>query len=151
MPSTGSYEREILSIRKPIDESVANDNTLNDDGALLLPVAAGEIVHFQVNAYWLAGAGGIRVAFNGPAAFTNLRYCISLYGAGGANVVAGAVAAWDSIAAGGANDNGTILGCGCLENGANAGNVIFRWAQNNINVANTTVYRGSHLRMIRVP
>lgn len=150
MGSHGGYVQENMLIRKPADENTANDAVLNDDDTLILPIAANEILIVHVHAFWIAGAGGIQAGFNGPAGTTNIRYCISLYAQGGGSSVAGAVAAWDSVCSGGVNDNGTIMGCLCVENGANAGNIIFRWAQNGANANNTTIYRGSSMVAQRV-
>lgn len=127
MPSHGGYRHEIIYVRKPVDTTINNDNVLNDDPHLVIPIAASEILCVHIHAFFIAGAGGIQVGWTGPAATNNIRYCITLFGAVGGGVIAGAVAAWDSVASGAINDNGTIMGCLCVENGINAGNIIFRW------------------------
>lgn len=137
-----------LYLSKDSGHNTANDATLNDDPHLQIPIAVNEILVFELCAFWTAGAGGIQVAFNGPAAPTNLRYVIALEGAG--SMTTQSVAAWDTVVAIAGADNGFVSGWLSVENGVNAGNVIVRWAQQAANAANTTLQRGSWFRSYRL-
>ncbi len=130
------------------DVNLANDNTLNNDGSLLYPMFAQDDIDFRITAYYLAGAGGIQAAMSGPAGFTALNYNVNIASAGAAKVTSNVAQAWDVTAADGAGQ-GLITIFGHVNNGVNAGDLVFRWAQNVSNAANTTIYRGSSLVIIR--
>ena len=146
----GSNVREVQYAYRTSDATLANDNSLNDDSQLLLPIKANEKVIFEYNMIWVSLAGGIRCSINGPAGYVNLRYTGML------NVIAAAInilggSAWN---AGGLGANGPSSGnaifCGMVENGATAGNIVASWAQQVSDANNTTVYRGSYIRTIRL-
>ena len=140
------FEHYIVDTSADVD--LANDNTLNDDAYLIYPVAASEDVHFDLYAFYIAIAGGIKAAMSGPAGFTSLNYSVNIESAGAVKVTSNVAQAWDVTAVDGAGQ-GLIKIHGHLHNGVNAGNLVFRWCQNVSHANLTTIYEGSSMRIIR--
>lgn len=149
MAGTGGNLKELYIICKTTQIDLNNDNVLNDDSDLFYSVFANELIHFQVEAYYVAGAGGIQAAMSGPAAYTALNYSASLDIAGATKVTSNVATAWDVTVTQAAGSQGLVRISGYLHNGANAANLVFRWAQNTSNGANTSVYQGSRLKVFR--
>lgn len=137
----GNTVKEHLYIDKTADESVSSSNVLQDDNELLVAVAANEIVDIAVDAFYNAGAGGIAVSMNGPAAPTYCMYNVCLKSTTGI-ASAGPQTAYNVASSLAGASAGIVMVHLYIVNGANAGNVVLRWAQNASNAAATTVYRG---------
>lgn len=150
MASSGGTVMENFIAHTLADVDLQNDATLNDDGSLIYPVAANEMIHWLLYGFYTAGAGGIQAAMSGPAAFTKLNYSVNLDITGATKVTSAVAAAWDVTAAQAAASAGCVRIAGHLHNGVNAGNVVFRWAQNVANGANTTIHEGSALLVWRI-
>lgn len=149
MARTGGLLKEIYVVDCSADVDLANDGTLNDDGYLKYDLQAGDDVHWELYAFYNAGAGGIQAGMSGPAGFTKLYYSVNLDISGATKVTSALAGAWDVVAAQAAASTGLIRIIGHLHNGVNAGDLVFRWAQNVSNAANTTIYEGSSLILYR--
>lgn len=151
MASDGGDLRETVFVLKTSDESTATDATLNDDSQLSVAVAANEIVRVELWASAEWNGGGIQCAFNGPAAATNFEYWIQINRDDGTVYLQQSNGVWDSVVlvAPDVARIGLIKGVVLLENGANAGNVVFRWCQQASHANNTVITRGSHIEMKR--
>jgi len=151
MPGTGSSIKESSLILKPASTVLANDNTVNDDPHLLFPIASSETLSFVFSVIYDAGAGGMRVTLNGPAGFVTLAYSLHLVNDVGNTILSGnQSAAWGAeIVLAGAHF-GLALAYLYVVNGVNAGNVVFQWAQQVANPANTVVRLGSRLHVSRL-
>lgn len=148
MAGTG-YTKELFIKDKPADVDLINDAVLNDDVDLVYPIAADEDIHFEIWAFYTAGAGGIQVAMSGPAGFTHLHYSANLDISGATKVTSAVATAWDVTVVKAAGSSGMVRIIGHVHNGINAGSLVFRWAQNASNPADTTVHQGSTIKVIR--
>ena len=146
----GGCIREICIIDKSADENLVNDAVLNNDSEISYPLVANDDIHWELYAFFNAGVGGIQCAMSGPAAPTALHYSVNLDIAGANKVTSNVAVAWDTVALNAAASSGAIRIVGLVHNAANVGNLVFRWAQNAANPANTTIYQGSYLRIWRV-
>lgn len=129
---------------KTADESVASSITLQDDNDLLFPVLANEIWAFQAF-LWVAQAtnvgGGIRYTFSGPSGSTGNW--------GGLEAVA-TVALVEYVSLGteriktdfGVTSARPFILFGRISNGATAGDLKFRWAQETSD-ADATILKAS--------
>lgn len=142
------YETEIVD--KVNDENTANDATLNDDSDLKFAMKANEVYSFEVYAHYIAGAGGIQCAMSGPAGFTKLHYSANLDVAGATKVSSNLATAWDVTVLLAGASQGMVRIIGNVHNGATPGNLVFRWAQNASNPANTTIHEDSWIRVNRL-
>jgi hypothetical protein len=149
MAGTGSTIREMIMFETEIDVDLASDNTLNDDAYLSCPMAANEELAFEVYAHYLAGAGGIQCAMNGPAGFTHLHYSANLDVSGAVKVSSNIAEAYQVTVTDGAGQGMTRI-IGMVHNGATPGNLVFQWAQNVSNPANTTIHQDSWMRITRI-
>jgi len=149
MGSHGGYVSEILLVNKTADQNLINDASLNDDPDLTIPIAAGENMFVEFFVHYQALAGGIRASVNGPAAATHLHYTVKIatgVGLDTSNVET--VFDQPTVKAGATQGFITItLG---VHNGVNAGNIVFRWAQNGADANNTTVHEDSYVRAMRL-
>lgn len=142
---------EFYIVDKSVSITLQNDNTLNDDTHLTYPLAANEDIDWELTAFYNAGAGGIQCAMSGPAGYTALHYSANLDISGATKVTSAIATAWDVTVAQAAASSGLVRIHGHLHNGANAGTLVFRWAQNTSNVAATIIEEGSSLKVIRYP
>lgn len=131
------------------DVDLINDNTLNDDASLTYVMAADEHIFFEIYAHYIAGAGGIQAAINGPAGFIHLHYSANLDISGATKVSSNVADAYDAVVAQAAASQGQVRIQGAVHNGATPGNLVFRWAQNASNGANTTIHEDSVMRITR--
>jgi len=147
--STGGNIYEIDIVEKSVDVDLASDNTLNDDADLKIAIKANEEFIFEIYAHYIAGAGGIRAAMSGPAGYIHLHYSANLDVAGATKVSSNLATAWDVVVTDGAGE-GQVRIIGSVSNGATPGDLVFRWAQNTSNIANTTIHQDSWARFTRI-
>jgi hypothetical protein len=137
-----------IHIPKTSDETRQSSGALLDDSTLKFPVAANTIYTFKFFV-WITNASSTQGSFydiNGPASPTLVRYAINESG--------------DTDATGNFTQLATAFQVdslythaleiflnieGFVQNGANAGTVSFRWAQNVSTASNTTVRAGSYV------
>lgn len=150
MPGTGSSIREMIIVEKTADVDLINDNVLNDDAELKVSIAANEEMFFEVYAHYVAGAGGIKAAMSGPAGYEHLHYSANLDVSGATKVTSNLASAWDDIVNLASGSEGMVRITGMVHNGGNAGILVFRWAQNTSNGANTTIHQDSIIRVSRI-
>lgn len=149
MPGTGSTVLENIIFETSVDITLQNDNVLNDDSSLHYTMAAEEQILFEIYAHYLAGAGGIQCAMNGPAGFAHLHYSANLDVSGATKVTSNTAEAYDVTVSDGAGQ-GMVRLIGSVHNGATPGNLVFRWAQNVSNPANTVIHQDSWMRITRI-
>jgi hypothetical protein len=148
MGTTGTFVKETTIVRKTANETITNSDVLQNDDALVVPIAANEILVFRVFARYEAGdVGGIKIAINGPAG-SSLYAVHSIL----TNTILTVfrTSTLDAALVYAAADDGAAILEGTLVNGATAGNLTFRWAQGVAHATGTIVYAGSYLRAERV-
>ncbi len=135
-------------ILKGSPETVTNSTTLQDDDDFTFAIAANEIWEFTLFAMLTSPVGaGFKYTFSIPAATTNTRRAAWLWTGttirhhdrdtlDGTGTFAGGVVALSYA---------TFWLHGIINNGANAGNVVFRWAQETADVGDTHVQESSYL------
>jgi len=147
---TRTYKRDTWTvICKRANETVTSDNTLSNDSELLFYMAANTTYRIRLFVSFVTpAAGDFKYALSQPASPTQIanRYWHVLPGnpTGNANAVATAAVASTAMNGTG-TDPGFIFMEMIVQNGANAGNFAFQWAQNTSDVGNTTVLKGSTL------
>ena len=148
-----TWDTPVKVVRKTADEELTSDTTLQNDNELLFAVAANEKWAFEL--YLLTAGhdnGDIKVDFTGPTAFTSLRWSglgYSAAGAGGATLSLSSIQDPPDSIAFALSAPGTdwpVHLKGVLLNGANAGNLTLRWAQNTSYETATKVLAGSWLK-----
>ncbi len=140
-------DRATVNIRKAADETITSSAALQDDNELLFAVAADETWAVETSYTYSTGGSStpdIRVGLNAPSGATCTYGTVNISHAG--NLAAGSVACDTAIvvattATG--NKNGILSGT--VANGANAGNITFRWGQGTSNTTGTTVELGSYM------
>lgn len=150
-----------LIVVKPIDESIVNDSTLQDDDHLKFVMEANTTYLFEIAA-WVGLSQctvtpwRLRATIDGPAGLTRLYATLYKYTPSGSVSV--------STYFDGYNQESSLnFGCstgtrysyeikGSITNGSTAGPLVFRWAQGTADAATTyTVKAGSYLKAIKVP
>ena len=142
-------EREFIGGQSPLqalatsDVTIASDDSLNSDAQLRIPLAANTSYAFVVFILYNSDATpDFKWGFSVPAA------CTMLYGVqritGGVEGVANGLTEASTPAADGTASDFTFRLEGVIQNGANAGECIFQWAQNTSDVANTSRLTGSY-------
>lgn len=138
-------------VPKTADESLNTSASLQDDNELLLAIGANEIwlIEATILVHSTSSTPDFLFGFSAPTspdlAFADyVVYNGSIFeggpvGTGGSQVV--------GISA---NTVAILKIQFYIDNGANAGNFVFRWAQNTSNAANTTVKAGSYLACLKV-
>lgn len=134
-------------IVKTTDESRASSATITADSTLVVPILANAdcVINFEV--WFSTGATpDFKYAISGPA--SQVSYVIT-----GWTLAGGGAAAFQSLTSNSAyGTEYALTGAGgpgyarlavLVDNGANAGNVTFGWAQNTSSVVATTVKAGS--------
>jgi hypothetical protein len=161
-----------LITRKLIDESVTSNTTLQDDDELSILVGSNTV--YVMDGYIIysgvsdagTGAGGLKMQFTGPAGasmtWTNFGGNVAVpsntpagnpfTGTQAYNMVAEGLAAGSprSVPTNGA---GVIMSCrptGVLTTGANAGNLLLRWAQFTSSATATIVRANSWIRLQKI-
>ena len=138
---------ELLShkiMRKPADETLNNDNAIQDDDDLVFAVGVNEEWQFEFVVFYTSTANaGFKMNLSIPA------------GASGWKMLDGT-----GVAAGGQDitterDQGLDIGSvhtlrGTVEVGATAGNIQFRWSQSVSHADNTTVLEHSYVKAWRI-
>jgi len=146
----------ISSVIKPANQAITSNTTLAAVTGLSVPLAANQRVAFRaVLPFALAGiVSGYKFAVSGPSSPTNVIYRASVE-----NGVTGALAltiigtALGALLSGGLTSIGNHVAVleGCIENGANAGNLIVQAAQNVSDGSALTVMRGGTLAVWSIP
>jgi hypothetical protein len=140
-------DRATVNIRKAADETITSSAALQDDNELLFAVAANETWAVETSYTYSTGGSStpdIRVGLNAPSGATCTYGTVNISHAG--NLAAGAVACDATITvATTATGNKNGLLTGTVANGANAGNITFRWGQGTSNATGTTVELGSYM------
>lgn len=134
-------------VRKTSDETMNNDNTLQDDDDLKIAMAANEVWYFEAMLTHIAASSGtpdIKIAFTVPSGATLIWSGIGLGVSGAANVeteiVSGTAAAF-----GGGGDSHTIQVKGIVIMSTTAGDLQLQWAQNTATAEDTDMKAGSWL------
>jgi len=139
--------------RKTADQSVTSSVALVNDTHLSFPIAANEIKYFTAELYVICGidGSGIDVAINGPASPTNVIMGAQIINSSG-TALGNYVDAYETeiLFPGVGYNRIAIKMSGTIENGANAGTVYIRWAQNASQASATTVKRGSFLEAKKI-
>jgi len=142
-------QRGPTSIVKISDETTNTDTTLSDDAVLKFPVIANTKYWFEFTIHYdTPTAADFKYDINGPAAPTLLDIVTrSLAPGATADVITRqtAFAFTSLVITETSGTRGFIRISGLLHNGANAGTVVFRWAQNTSNGSNTTVRASSRV------
>lgn len=160
--ATGWKTVKARTIFKSADESVTSSTTMQDDNDFVLPVAANEKWLIEVVAFWQCnGSNGVdvKINFSTPASPTTLR--IGVFAPGTGATSAEATPRIQAIDTGvdiphGVLDTTTLGHTPAIykiyfENGANSGNLTFRWAQNNSSGTSMTLKKGSWMKAELVP
>lgn len=156
MPAAGGA----TVVYKSADESVSN-STLQDDDHLLFAIGANErwVVQYHLFVTNAANTGDLKMDVTAPAAADVVRYgnlglalgatAVEATGRAQARADAGSLAA--GIVASGTAAENYVLMAAYVDNGANAGNVTLRWAQQTTDGTNATVVKaGSYLVAFKV-
>lgn len=132
-------------IVKEADETVTNSNTVQNDDELLFAVAANEVWQFEgVLLLSAHPTPDFRVTFTGPTGAVGSFAAAYSTGALDESVSSDALGNVLSFAAA---SQGTVLRFwGGIHNGANAGNLQLKWAQNTSDANNTKVLAGSYIK-----
>jgi hypothetical protein len=147
---TRTYKRDTWNvICKRANETVTSDDTLSNDSELLFYMAANTTYRFRLTVFYkTAAAADFKYAVDCPASPTqaairqshvvpnstnNTNFAVQETEVGSTSVVSAVTTP------------GYIVIDGLWQNGANAGNLAFQWAQNTSDVGSTTVLKGSTL------
>jgi len=143
----------IVAARKAADEAITSDDTLSDDGDLVLAVAASTAYIVEGMILVTSSTGtDIKIAFTVPA--STVLDIATVYHAGGAGTddvfrhsVSGTPRTLQTSAI---TDFDFLQVSGSILVAGSAGNFAFQWAQNTSSPAATTARRGSWLRVIEI-
>jgi len=144
------------TVMKTAIETRNNTTTLTADSTLVLAMAANTSYAIRVDAFMdTAATPDFKFRINGPAAPTRVRaFTLSYTGvspAVGAARTESAYSATDNtMLATTAQNGGHIHIDLVIQNGANAGNFEFQWAQNTSDAGSTSVLPGSYLEWRQV-
>lgn len=157
--ATGDWGALLVgTVEKTADEVVNNSAALQDDDELLFAMAANATYTFEF-VLWVHNDGGpaagVQVALNGPAAPGYVFYWVGIttafavgpFTGNGGRAAAYETAFSEAIAGG---EWICIRISGSVENGANAGNLVLRWAQNAAVEVDVRVKQGSYVVWHRV-
>lgn len=140
VPATGA----INYVYKSADETVNNSTALQNDDHLVIPVAANEVIGFELFCYASAPSTtpDFKCGWSVPAGCSMIWTKYSYTG-----VTASNLAMNESATDATGLDNGTtgFRYYGVIFSGANAGSVQFQWAQNTATVADVTLKKGSNI------
>jgi len=138
-------------IRKVADETVNNSAALQDDDELLFAIGANEVWLMELAAFIneADATPGFDWAFTGPAGTVNTVALMALYNADG-TIVQGAIPLLTGFGASLAVDTSVLSVKGIVRNGATAGTIQFKWAQQVAHASNTKVLLDSWLARRRV-
>lgn len=139
------------TISKSSDTARNTTTSLADDPDLLFPVEAYGFYRFKFVVYYdTSTAADFKFDVNGPASPTLVQIetrTISPGATAYGNIALKTAFAFSAVAlTETSGTNGKLTIEGILQNGANAGNVSLRWAQNTSNGSDTKVRAGSHVQ-----
>jgi hypothetical protein len=145
----------IYPIRQTADQAVASSIALANSNSMAYPLDVNTVYLFKLVAMFnLAGVvSGYRFGLTGPASPTNVIYVAEVRNlVATALVLAGTVSAFGAMLTGAlaVAGNHLLVAEGTIENGANAGNLTFQFAQNTSDVGAITLKRGSLLTLIPI-
>lgn len=126
--------------------------TLTADPDLAVPVTAGQRVKFEFEVFFDTNAtADFKFTINGPAAPDMVRYHYIHQAPGAtAHTLATEIGYGTSISVTGTGTTGGyVYISGVIDNGANAGNITFDWAQDTSDAGGTTVLLGSQVKYIK--
>lgn len=138
---------------KLANEARSSDTALTSDDEVLFAVVANGEYRFRGVVFWNTNTtADFKFDFDGPAAPTLVRIVVSIGSdpAGGFSANGLFSAFNELVTLTGTETDGGMHFEGIVHNGANAGNVSFRWAQNTSDGGNTTVYAGSYIEYKRI-
>ena len=149
-------QRVTLGVESTVTKSSNTQRTTNAvltaDPDLIIPIGANERVKFELEVFFDTNAtADFKFTINGPAAPDLVRYHY-IHQAPGATAhnLATEVAYGSSISVTGTGTTGGyVYISGVIDNGANAGNITFDWAQDNSDAGGTTVLLGSQVKYIK--
>ena len=138
------------TVSKANDEARASTTTLTDDSTLAFPVQANKKYRFRAKIFYdTPTAADFKFDVNGPASPTLVQIETKTIAPGAtalSNIALKTAFAFSAVSVTETSGtNGMIEAEGIVHNGANAGTVAFRWAQNTSNGSNTTVRAGSYI------
>lgn len=144
----GGAPGSVVSKIKPTDETVNNSATLQNDDDLSFAIEANDEWTFRFIAQANSGvAPGLQFAVTAPAgAICDISYIDAEGSVTASNVGCGATSGL--MTGNGTTDVYEIVGS--IRNGATAGDVQLQWAQNTVDISNTTIYAGSYVNAIPV-
>jgi len=141
--------KKYKKVEKTTDEIKTNDATTADDTALTFAVAANTKYRFVVQVWYYSDpAPDFKYQFTGPDSPTVIGYRRETNAHGSSTSANSAVYLYitsDASITVSTTGIGQVRLWGILHNGANAGTVAFRWAQNTSSANPTTVYAGSFI------
>jgi hypothetical protein len=139
------------TVSKASDQSRTTNTVLADDNTLVFNVGSSTVYRFRgyIWAYSATTTPDLKWGFNGPASPTGFVYRYATGGEVSALTEVAPALTYDAghnlnIATGSA-EGAAIRFEGLLSNGANAGTLAFRWAQNTSNGTAITVRAGSYI------
>lgn len=144
---SGASER--LFVRKTNDETVNNSAVVQADDELFFALGANQVAYgFLIGQVAGNTVADLRIAFGAPAgAAISYSGVMQRAASDGLAELRGAITVVDGEMAGIGVDSASRLMVITfwVANGANAGNVTFKWAQSTATVGNTTVQSGSRI------
>ena len=146
------------TIVKAVDESVTSSTALQNDDEFVKAIAANETWIVEGHLFVTGNsAGDIQWAFNVPAGATGWNTGLRIIATAASSNDNGAWSAIEDLTDTGFRISGIITGTpvhvqvnAVVINGANAGNIQFRWAQNASNGTATVVEAGSYMTFTKV-
>lgn len=149
MALTPARLNRLIIARKTVDESVANNATLQDDDQLQVQAAANSTYRFRLFAvHNTPAAAGLRIGFAGPAGVAFQR--VKFEAGPNASLQVGVLAAGSAPTTGGVTGTAadSPLECvGVVTVGATAGLIKFQWSQSTPNATAAIVRAGSYLEL----
>ncbi len=130
-----------VKVYKAADETVNNSATLQNDDALIIPVAANEVWAFKIHIPYRSGTTpDIKFGWSVPSGATMLWDTETGYDGGPYNESQTALGG-----GAGASTTSTISFWGTIFVSSTSGNVVLQWAQNTQNASDTKVLKGAHI------
>lgn len=131
--------------------AINNSTAMVADDTLLFAIAANEAWHVEFGIFWNSATANLKLDFTGPAAPTDVKYGLgpgnteSSFSPGAATAFGSKVGTYNV-----AGPDMFLGGYALIQNGANAGTVTLRYAQNAGVSENTTIQKGSYLIARRI-
>jgi len=139
------------TIIKTVDQSTTGDDTLSNDSELFFPLVANATYNFRFRVYYdTTATADFKWALSGPAAPVLIRGIYRAFPPGSTSETIGNFVGYPSATAitGTGTTSGYIELDFIVQNGANAGNLYFQWAQNTSDGGNTAVLGGSLIEVV---